>query len=668
MIASNDETIEKRQLFVYLLLFICTLVFLAHLPALSARATYLDDHEYVFQNSLVQNPSWASVRRFFVEVWRPSTVPGYYQPLTMTSLMLDRAVGGRKNPMRVYHRTSLVLHVTNTALVAVFLYVLFGQPFIAAGVSLLFGLHPITVESVCWISERKTVLASLFALWSLISYVQYTRDSKRRHYMICVLAYVLALLSKPITVPLPVMMLLMDCWPLNRQSRIVKEKIPFFVIGGVFSLITCISQSLTAHVRLPGHYNPLHAPLILCHNIVFYLYKIIWPANLIAYYDSPLPMSLSHPLVLIGILGTSVLVSVLLIVRRWTWAPLVGWTIFFAMIFPAMGILRVTTTIVANRYVYLPSIGLLMLLTALLVRLGRTKTEAGSDRGRHVMAVMFVLILAGIETIPMRRYQSQWAETRGLHQYMLAISPQSPGINNSMGAVLTRMGHLEDALQYYRVALDKSPDNASMRYNLAVTLQGISGKTDEAITQYKRVLEGKTKFTLQTNLNLGNLYLRKGQVEESISCYREAFKIKNDSVIGHLNLGKTLILAGQPEEGLKHLRKAVQISPEFLPALKSLSWALATHPDERIRDPNEAISLANQMQMLTRGRDVIVLDSLAAAYACDGQFIKAVDVAQKARQMIVCLRNHEMAGDIEERLRLYGMNQAYLTSVNYSFR
>ena len=159
-----SEAPAQKQLFVYLLLIVCAVVLLAHLPALSSQALLYDDQYYVTENLLVQNPSWPSARQFFVEVWRPSTVPGYYHPLTMVSLMVDRFLAGPHQSMGAYHRTSLLLHVANTLLLAVFTYLLFPRPFVAGAVALLFGLHPITVDSICWLSERKTVLASFFAL------------------------------------------------------------------------------------------------------------------------------------------------------------------------------------------------------------------------------------------------------------------------------------------------------------------------------------------------------------------------------------------------------------------------------------------------------------------------------------------------------------------------
>ena len=164
---------SKHKLLSILIIAVCAVVIIVHWPALSTKALLFDDNAYVFENELTRNPGWASVSRFVSEVLEPSTVPGYYQPLTMISLMFDYAMGGRANNLTPFHRTSLALHTANTALVIILLYLLFGNSWIAAAVGLIFGVHPMTVETVSWISERKTLLASFFSIVSLIFYVHY---------------------------------------------------------------------------------------------------------------------------------------------------------------------------------------------------------------------------------------------------------------------------------------------------------------------------------------------------------------------------------------------------------------------------------------------------------------------------------------------------------------
>lgn len=643
----------QRQLLIYLLIGVGTTVVLAHLPALSARAEFHDDAMYVNENPLVQNPSWRSVGRFFYEVWTPSTVRGYYQPLTMVSLMVDRFLAGPHESLRVYHRTSLFLHVANTALIAAFLYMLFGRPMIAAGVSLLFGLHPVTVESVCWVAERKTVLATFFALGSLLAYVRHTRDPKRRYYVGCTLTYVLALLSKPTVVPLPAMMLLMDYWPLDRLHRkSVAEKIPLFAIGAVFAIVTYVSQGQAASIYLPGDYSPWRVPLILCHNIVFYLRKLLWPANLSAHYAYT-----TYQAMVVGVVGTCVLAVLLVIVRRRTRALLTGWLAFFVMILPAIGIISVTSTMVANRYVYLPSVGLLMVVDALLVWFTSRGAKAG-HRGRHAVAVVFLLALAAAETIPMRRYLARWSNTVTLCQYLLTVTPRSATLHADLGAALAAVGRSDDATEHYRHAIAIQPNEARLHFNLATGLAESDESAKEAIEHYRQAIEVDPSY-IKAYVNLGSMFLGKGRLDEAIDAFEQTIRINPEYAHGHYNLGKAMMIAGRPVEGLEHLQEAARLSPGSLRVLKDLAWFLATHPNEAIRDPNEAVKIAEQVDTMTQGRDVKVVDMLAAAYACDEQYDRAIETAHKALATARRLRDYELAADVEERLRLYDMGLPY---------
>lgn len=234
-------------------LLILSIVAWAHWPALSARAYCFDDQEYFIDNPLVKSPGLDSAGRFFAEVFEPSTVRGYYQPLTMVSLMLDAAMGGSAEDLRPFHRTNLALHVVNSLLLFTLLLQLFNCPWAAALAAALFGAHPLTVEPIAWVSERKTLLAAMFALASLVCYVRYTRTRGRAAYAGVIVAYALALLSKPTSLPLPVIMLLVDYWPLRREMRrSVVEKLPLFAIGAVSAFVTYESQARTFGVELPG--------------------------------------------------------------------------------------------------------------------------------------------------------------------------------------------------------------------------------------------------------------------------------------------------------------------------------------------------------------------------------------------------------------------------------
>ncbi|MCX5645398.1 MAG: tetratricopeptide repeat protein [Phycisphaerae bacterium] len=640
-------SLAQTQVLLYLLIGVCTVVLLVHLPALSTRALFHDDTAYVVENPLVQNPSVGSAKRFFWEVGRPSTVCGYYQPLTMTSLMLDRFLSGPHESLRAYHCTSLALHVANTALVAVLLYSLFGGALVAAVVALLFGLHPISVESVCWIAERKTVLATFFALWCLIAYVRFTRAPSRRLYLACVATYLLALLSKPITVPLPAMMLLMDYWPLDRlHRRSVVEKLPLFALAIVFAVITYVSQSRTTTVYLPGDYNPGQVPLILCHNIIFYLSKALYPVHLSAHYGY-----MTTRAMLAGVIGTSLLVPMLIASRKRTRALMTGWLIFFVMILPAMSIVSVTPVTAANRYLYLPSLGFVLMVAWLLIHVAdwlaaRPRAWACLPLGAALLVVF------AAESRATRAYAGHWRDSVGLYEYLLTVTPRSALLHCDLGAALALTGRTGEAIEHYRQAVQIEPQYALAHFNLGAELAKSADTTDDAIEQYQEALKNDPGL-LKAHLNLVGAFLAKGRLQEAVTHAEKAVQLNGEHVFAQYNLGKVLLIAGKAPEGLRHLHEALRINPGFTLAVRNLAWALATHPDTSVRDPNEAIRLAQRAQTMTQGRDAGVLDTLAAAYAAGGQYRKAVETAEKALAMVKRLRDYDLTADIEERLRLY---------------
>ncbi len=596
IMSGGGDSLLKRpgseiKLLVILLLIVCTAVLVVHWPVLWAQALSIDDEDYLTENLLVQNPGWESAYRFLAEVLEPSTVGGYYQPLTMISLMVDYAIGGRVDNLMPFHRTSLVLHMTNTALVVVLLYLLFGSAWVAAGVGLLFGLHPMTVEPIPWVGERKTLLAAFFALCCLILYVRYTRNKNWRLYFFGLLMYVLALMSKPTSVALPALMLLMDCWPLKRLSwRTVLEKTPFFGVGVIFAVITYVSQSRTAAVVMPGGYNLGRIVLILCHNIIFYLYKIVWPVNLSSHYPYPQPLGLSDPMILAGVIGTYILIVLLLISLRWTPVLLVGWLFFFVAILPTMQIIGFSNVIASDKFAYLPSIGLLMVLASFLSWYCYAGSKDKAVRRCAIVAIM-VLMLASAEAVATRRYLTYWRDTVSLFKHMITLAPDAAPLHNNLGIALKSQGKLEEAVSHYKRALEIEPDSFRTHDNLGIVLF-MQGKLDEGISHFRQSLQLRPT-SASTHYNLGRALQFQGKLEEAIEHYRQALQLKPDFADVHINLGIALKYQGKLEEAIEHYRQALQISPNFALAHNNLGYALAEQGklEEAIRHYHQALRI-----------------------------------------------------------------------------
>ncbi len=637
-------------LFALLILVACVVTWV-HWPALSAKAISFDDNQYLVDNPLVQTPSRASAGRFLKEVLSPSTVGGYYQPLAMISLMLDDAMGGRPNNLRPFHRTSLALHVINTALVIVLLYMLFGDPWIAAMVGLLFGVHPLTVEPIPWVGERKTLLAAFFALLALIAYVRYVHcglrtengETKRGEsnpqfairnpqsqfkawYGLSVVCYVLALLSKPTSTPLPVLMLLLDYWPLRRLSRrTVVEKVPFFVIGLVSAVITFLSQQEAGGVYYPGEKSPLRVPFILCHNIVFYLYKMVLPVKLSSHYPFPEPMTLSQPMILVGVIGTCILIPLLLISLRWTRVLLTGWLFFFVAIFPTLGVIGFTIAIASDKYAYLPSFGILMILAFLLGRVRSLPFFQARFWAPSLVIIGLPVLLASLEAVGTRSYLADWQDSQKLYAHMLALAPDASLLrynyglvlveqgrtedaiaqyglalvrnpkyveaHNNLGLALARQGRIDEAIVHYRKALELKPDQAGVYNNLGTALAA-AGRNDEAVVAYQRVLALKSDYA-EAYSNLGNVLAAQGRADEAIVHLRKAIELKPNETRVHYNLGNVFAVQGKADEAIQEYRKVLQLNPNYIEARNNLGNVLSARgrTDEAIAEYRRVLQL-----------------------------------------------------------------------------
>lgn len=670
-------------------------------PAISAKAVMFDDDQYLTDNPYVQTPSFRSARIFLSEVLHPSTVGGYYQPLAMISLMLDCAMGGTPEDQRIFHITSLALHVANTILVGVLLFLFFRQIAPAALVSLLFGLHPMHVESIAWLSERKSVLAAFFALGSLIAYFQYTRldaapsqNHKQRisRYAICLLLFVLALLSKPTTTPLPVAMLLMDVWPLKRFSRrAVIEKIPLLTLAAISAVITIVSQRNTADITRPEDYPPAAVPLILCHNIVFYLRKLVWPNGLSGFYPFPGAFTLATPAYLVGVIGTLALVVFLIASVRWTKAILVGWLIFFVMIFPTLGVIGFTAVIAADRFVYLPMIGLLLPLAGWM----SMRWQGGVEGRRRAMAGVALLASAAM-ALGTRNYLSLWQDNEQFTRHMLRDAPNAASLRVAMGHIELKKGRVAEAAEEFRAAVDAEPSFLGARLNLISALTKLGraaeaeplarkavemkpgapethtylamcleaqNKLSEAVQEHEKALalrafDAKTHYNFATALaksgrtdeairhfnealriqpdhprtmqNLAMTYFQAGRVDEAIDWFNKALRTAPTMTKAAYQLGCAQLASGRTAEAIASWRESLRIDPGFLEALTDLAWLLATTNDNAMRNGAEAVQLAQRADQLSGGNIGVVLDVLAAAHAESGAFSAAVETQRRA--------------------------------------
>jgi len=657
----------------------------AYWSALSAQAISFDDNEYLVNNELVKNPSWAHAWQFISEVWEPSTVHGYYQPLTMISLMVDYALGGRVDDLAAFHRTSLILHMLNTLLVIILFYQLFRNAWAAGMVGLLFGVHPMWVETIAWVGERKTLLAAFFVLLSLVFYIRYARAGSRWEYGLSLLWFVLALMSKPTSTPLPVGMLLLDIWPLKRfNRRAVLEKIPFLLIAGVSAVITYESQRRTAIAVTPSQTGAAHIFYVLTHNIIFYLRNLAWPVNLSSHYPYPRPLNLENVNVIIGVVGTVVLIPALLISLRWTRSLLVGWSYFFVMIFPTMGVITFTNVIAADKFAYLPVFGLLLPLVYGLSKLWRWCREKNTFWPRTA-SVGIVGILSVLLSTGSHAYLDHWRTSESLFRYMISFAPQSPTLTFHLAYEFAQQGRRDEAIEYYRRTVEIYPQYAKAHNNLG-TLLAEEGKLDEAIRHYKLALKNDPEHALAHNnlgnallnkgkldeahkhlelavhynpqyaeahYNLANLYVRQEKWEPAVKQYRLALKLDPQLAAAYKNLASAYMRQGNLPKAVKAYEQALRLEPKYVDAANFLALTYATRGDANIRDVKKAVKLGEWVNRATGWESPLYMGTLSVCYAEAGQLQDARRIGEKAVQLAHAQGNQSLAAKLRQQLKNY---------------
>lgn len=557
-------------------------------PVHSAQALTFDDQQFLLHNHLVRHPSWASVRQFFGEVLEPSTVKGYYLPLSMTSLMLDCAFGGGPENLRPFHVTSLALHVLNTLLVITLLVQLFGAPWPAALAGLLFGLHPLTVEPVAWVGERKTLLATFFTLWCLISYVAAARRKSWTWFGVSIAAYVLALLSKPTSLPLVVVLPLLDYWPLKRLNwRTLAAKTPFAVVAAIFAVITIISHDRTAGITTSDEAGIARVPLQMAYLVGFYILKLIAPINLTPYYPLPDPLALTNVAVLARVLIATAAVVVALLAWRFTRAVAVGGAVFVLMLLPTLGVVQYSWITASDKYVYLPAIGLLLILTWVLVGAWTAATTP-----RRAACVLIVLALAAVEIVGTRMQLSRWQNTEELCRYMLALAPQAAPVHDDLGTELVRQGRLEEGVEHYRAALASDPEYFKAHNNLGIALMHL-GRLDEAVAHLHATLQLQPDHGSAHN-TLGMILARRGRLDEALEHLERALAVDPNIGDVHANVANVYLAQQQTERAIRHYQEALRLEPGLPGLHKNLGLAFAIQGD--YGRAAEAFELARQQE------------------------------------------------------------------------
>jgi tetratricopeptide (TPR) repeat protein len=524
-------------------------VVFTYLPVLHNDFIFYDDPGYVTENPYVQSGlTWEG----FKWAWR-STDGGNWNPLTWLSHMLDGQLFGLK-PWG-HHLTNLLLHAVNTGLVFLVLQAMTGAVWRSLFVAVMFGLHPVHVESVAWVSERKGVLCATFSLLSLWCYHRYARREPEppgraaeagsrpllppapgmTYYWLALLFFALGLMAKPMLVTMPFVLLLLDYWPLNRfrnrnDLKLVVEKVPFLLLSIAICVITIPAQKMAGGVRTIATF-PLtvrleNALVSYCR----YLGKFFWPANLPFFYPHPGHWPLAEVLAA-SLLLLAVFVCAWMIRRNHPYF-LTGWCWYLGTLVPMIGLVQVGFQSIANRYTYVPSIGIFIALA--------WGACALTQRWRHQAYVLGALAAAALVIcIPLTRIQiGYWKDSEILFQYASVVIKNNWVAHGRLGLVFSKQGRVDDAIREYREALRLNPDDADTHYDLA------------------------------------NALCRKRLWDEAVSQYREDLRLNPDDAAGHNNLGVALFQKGKLPDAVSEFEAALRLKPDYPEASRNLAAAM----------------------------------------------------------------------------------------------
>ncbi|HZR06037.1 MAG TPA: tetratricopeptide repeat protein [Candidatus Udaeobacter sp.] len=667
---------SRRRAFIFALV-LAAVTILAYRPAWNGSFLW-DDDVYITKNELLTAPD--GLRR----IWFSLDSPSQYFPLVYTTFRVEHALWGL-NPSG-YHWVNLLLHVANALLVWAVLARLKVPGAWLAGA--IFALHPVQVESVAWITERKNVLMGFFFLLTLLAWIAFVdRRTKRRwlFYGLALILYLLALSAKTTACTLPAALFLM-LW-LQKKSinwKRILQIVPFLVLGvamGVLAMWWERYHQGTSRAVFT-FLNPIERVLVASRAIWFYLSKLIWPSNLTFIYPR-WDIAPTHLLNFVWLFAGIIVCAAIYFLRRYVGRSVeVAVAFFVATLSPVLGFIMLYTfryTFVADHYQYLACVGPIALASAGLLNLA----DVFKDRRTLILSAA-LCVVAVLATLTWRQ-AAMYGNIETLWRTTLARNPSCWMAHNNLGIVLFGKGQLDDAIAHYRTTLEMQPDFWDADYNLGNALLG-KGQVDEAIFYCDKAVKMQPHDP-DAQVALANTLLQNRRIDEAIVHYQRAVAIRPDYFLARYGLAHALleegkfdgavehsraalliqpndadchtVLAvaldekGQSAEAIEHYQKALEISPQSVSALNNLAWVLATSSNAPLRNGPRAIQFARQADQLTGGNNALVLRTLAAAYAEGGQFGKAIETAQAAMQLGRTQGDDSLVTELQQQIALY---------------
>jgi tetratricopeptide (TPR) repeat protein len=688
--AGWSPKVEERSWWLALPLLVGTA--LAYLPVWHAGIIW-DDRSFIMDNPLIRRAD--GLWRFWF-----STKPVDYYPVTSTIWWIEWRLWG-ENPVG-YHAINVLVH----ALDAIVLWRLLARlklpgAWLAAAI---FAVHPVNVESVAWIAERKNLLAMLFYLASLSCFVRSRASaaspgtsgpvsvwSSSRWYGLALVAFLLALLSKTVVAPMPFVLLGLVWWQRGKLKLAdALYVLPFAALAVAIGSISFWFQSHRAIgadvVRTDGFWARLAGA---GSAIWFYAYKALLPFGLRSIYPRWQIDAGAWWSYLPALLVAGVFVACWRARQTWGKGPLLAFSYFVVMLLPVLGFLNIgfmKLSLVADHWQYFAIIGPIALFAAVIAR----GYQRLGPYPRRALAAVVSAMLIGLAVLTWRQSEL-YRDSGTFWRAVLAADPDSWGAHNNLGGFLVEQGQSDEALPHFRRAVEIRPDFAKAQYNLGAALRE-EGQVDEAIVHLQSAVDIQPDYVdahnslaralgqkhdwdgamehLQRSLlidpdqaeahnNLANVLWQKGRLREAAAEYEKALALHPDYAAAHFNLGEVLRATGETREAIAHYRSALEFRPDFAPAMDSLAWVLATSPDASVRDGAQAVVLAARAEQISGGRNPVVLATLAAAYAEVGRFPEAVETAERALRLATARGKAELGERLRAQVALYQTGAPY---------
>jgi len=676
----------RRQTWAICVLIAAT-VLAVYWPALHCGFVNYDDPDYVLRNEAIQKGlSWESIKWAFITGHASN-----WHPVTWISHIIDCQFYGLH--AAGHHLTSVFLHIANSVLLLLLLNKMTGALWRSALVAALFALHPLRVESVAWVSERKDVLSGFFWMLTVMAYFRYTEESKAGspkripYYAAALVLFALGLMAKPMVVTLPFVLLLLDYWPLGRGLRIV-EKIPFLLLTLCSSIVTFEVQNRAGEVAMPGKFLIWERLANVPVSYVRYVGKSFWPSGLAAFYPT-----VQWPLV--EVIGAVVLLAAVTGVALWRTREqpylAVGWFWFLGVLVPTIGLVQVGHASIADRYTYLPSVGLWIMLVW-----GLHDAVANRPLLRPAAIVSGGLALGACAVLTFRQ-AGYWKDTITLFSHAAAVTGQIDMAYYNIGCEEMGVGNYPQAIRYYQLALENAPSKASV-YIRGLTFNNLGyaylhqGEVSNAVSALERAVALMSHFP-EAYYTLGRAFMTNHQPEVAAECFHKALALSptvaeihyslGESLLesghareaqdfleqalqsrpgwaeAHYKLANALVQTGRLREAVAHYEQALKWRPAYNEAANNLAWLLATSGDNSLRNGARAVELARQADRDSGGKNPVILGTLAAACAEMGNYPAAVAAAERARQLAVAQTNSALAGALEMQLRQYHAGLPY---------